>query len=69
MAPPFIRRVQIENFRSIAAGDWRQLGGALSASGRTLPGIEARTPSDHRERPGQKVASHVELGPLLFMVG
>ncbi|TAN22253.1 MAG: hypothetical protein EPN33_08265 [Acidobacteria bacterium] len=36
---------------------WRQLGGALSASGRTLPAIEARTPSDHRERPGQKVAS------------
>ncbi len=37
---------------------WRQLGGALSVSGRTLPGIEARTPSDQRERPGQKVASH-----------
>ena len=31
--------------------EWRQLGGALSASGRTLP-------SDQRERPGQKVASH-----------
>ncbi|TAN24498.1 MAG: hypothetical protein EPN33_01665 [Acidobacteria bacterium] len=36
----------------------RQLVGALSASGRTLPAIEARTPSDQRERPGQKVASH-----------
>ena len=47
----------------------RQLGDALSASGRPLPasrrhsgaglpGIEARTPSDHRERPQQKVASH-----------
>ncbi|HVA62199.1 MAG TPA: GTP cyclohydrolase II [Terriglobales bacterium] len=38
--------------------EWRQLGDALSASGRSVPGIEARTPSDHRERPKQKVASH-----------
>ncbi|HUX67714.1 MAG TPA: YjbQ family protein [Terriglobales bacterium] len=38
---------------------WRQRGHALSASGRPLSGIEARTPSDHRERPKQKVASHV----------
>ncbi len=36
----------------------RQLGGARNASGRTLPGFEARAPSDQRERPGQKVASH-----------
>ncbi|TAN22609.1 MAG: choice-of-anchor D domain-containing protein [Acidobacteria bacterium] len=36
---------------------WLQLGGALSVSGRTLPAIEARTPSDQRERPGQIVAS------------
>ena len=42
----------------VAAVARRQLGGALSASGRTLPEIEARTPSDQRERPGQKVASH-----------
>ncbi len=42
---------------------WWQPGGAPSASGRTLPGIEARTPSDHRERPGQKVASHVDWAP------
>ncbi|HVA64263.1 MAG TPA: hypothetical protein VNF74_11105 [Terriglobales bacterium] len=42
-----------------ATFSWRQLGDALSASGRPLPGIEARTPSDHRERPRQKVASHL----------
>ncbi|TAN24499.1 MAG: hypothetical protein EPN33_01670 [Acidobacteria bacterium] len=40
----------------------RQLVGARSASGRTLPAIEARTPSDQRERPGQKVASHQRPG-------
>ncbi len=49
----------------LEADRWRQLGGALSASGRTLPGIEARTPSDQRERPGQKVASHARLRPGL----
>jgi len=38
---------------------WRQLGDALSASGRPLPGVEARPPSDQRERPRQKVASHL----------
>jgi len=44
----------------------RQLGDARSASGRSLPKIEARPPSDQRERPEsgveyprQKVASHV----------
>ncbi|TAN24444.1 MAG: hypothetical protein EPN33_01380 [Acidobacteria bacterium] len=42
---------------------WRQLGGARSGSGRTLPGIEVRTPSDQRERPGQKVASHLRVSP------
>ncbi len=46
------------------ATEWRQLGGGLSASGRTLPGIEARTPSDQRERPGQKVASHIRVARL-----
>ncbi len=43
---------------------WLQLGGALSVSGRTLPGIEARTPSDQRERPGLKVMSHWPLWML-----
>ncbi|MGH9483307.1 MAG: NAD(P)/FAD-dependent oxidoreductase [Terriglobales bacterium] len=37
---------------------WRQSGDDLIASGRGVPGIEARPSSDQRERPGQKVASH-----------
>jgi len=59
------------------ADQWRQLGDALSASGRPLPasrrysgagspGIEARPPSDQRERPRQKVASHT--APAIFSV-
>ncbi|MGH3181042.1 MAG: methyltransferase domain-containing protein [Streptosporangiaceae bacterium] len=36
----------------------RQPGDALSASGRPVPGIAARPPSDQRERPRQKVAGH-----------
>ncbi len=52
------RKLCLSHFLPTGAYRWRQLGGALSASGRTLPGIEARTPSDQRERPGQKVASH-----------
>ncbi|MGH9482486.1 MAG: non-canonical purine NTP pyrophosphatase [Terriglobales bacterium] len=43
----------------IYSARWRQLGDALSASGRPLPGIEARPPSDQRERPRQEVASHL----------
>ncbi len=50
-------RQEIRRLQASGLG-WRQLGGARSASGRTLPGIEARTPSDQRERPGQIVASH-----------
>ncbi|MGH9481312.1 MAG: putative glycoside hydrolase [Terriglobales bacterium] len=45
---------------------WRQPGDAPSTSGRPLPGIEARPPSDQRERPRQKVASHPARGPLYF---
>ncbi|MGH3183119.1 MAG: hypothetical protein ACRDOE_14630, partial [Streptosporangiaceae bacterium] len=36
----------------------RQPGDALSACGSPLSGIEARSPSDQRERPKRKVASH-----------
>jgi len=35
----------------------RQPGDALSARGNTLPGLEASTPSDQRERPKQETAS------------
>ena len=45
---------------------WRHLGDARSASGRPLPGIEARTPSDPRERPQQKGASPYNPGWNLF---
>ncbi|HUX66505.1 MAG TPA: aconitate hydratase AcnA [Terriglobales bacterium] len=38
----------------------RQLEDVPSASGRPQAGTEARTPSDHRERPKQEVASHPE---------
>ncbi|HVA65052.1 MAG TPA: TIGR04053 family radical SAM/SPASM domain-containing protein [Terriglobales bacterium] len=56
---PSYRRLTLTERRGQGVGSWRQLGDALSASGRPLPGIEARPPSDQRERPGQKVASHV----------
>ncbi|MGH9482509.1 MAG: hypothetical protein ACRD1L_10520, partial [Terriglobales bacterium] len=45
-----------ERFRDPAL--WRQLGDALSASGRPSSGIAARSLSDQRERPKQEVASH-----------
>ncbi|MGH9482999.1 MAG: ferric reductase-like transmembrane domain-containing protein [Terriglobales bacterium] len=48
---------------SVRYDPWRHLGDALRASGRQLPGIEASPPSDQRERPRQKVASHLRAWP------
>ncbi len=38
-----LREIPLNSRFLLHPGAWRQLGGALSASGRTLPGIEART--------------------------
>ncbi|MGH9483219.1 MAG: MarR family winged helix-turn-helix transcriptional regulator, partial [Terriglobales bacterium] len=50
----------------VRAPNRRQPGNALSVGGRPLPGIEARPPSDQRERPRQKVASHSGPGLWFF---
>ncbi len=78
LAPPLLALLLPRLRRAL----WRQRGDALRAnrrplpasrrhSGAGLPGIEARTPSDHRERPTQKVASHLRraLGLLGMAAG
>ncbi len=63
VAQPYYRALEVKSVWAVPLVA-RQLGDVSSASGRPLPGIEARKPSDQRERPGRRPVRPEVLGIL-----